>query len=58
MRDPRIDKLAKTLVCFSTDVRGGDNVLIQATDANPELVKALASPSSGCATRESSARCS
>ena len=41
MRDPRIDKLAKTLVCFSTDVRGGDNVLIQATDANPELVKAL-----------------
>ena len=41
MRDPRIDKLAKTLVCFSTNVRSGDNVLIQATDANPELVKAL-----------------
>ena len=41
MRDPRIDKLAKTLVCFSTTVRSGDNVLIQATDANPELVKAL-----------------
>ena len=41
MRDPRIDKLARTLVRFSTQVRDGDNVLIQATDADRELVKAL-----------------
>ena len=41
MRDPRIDKLAQTLVNFSTQVQPGDNVLIQATDANRELVKAL-----------------
>ena len=41
MRVPRIDKLARTLVRFSTQVRDGDNVLIQATDADRELVKAL-----------------
>lgn len=41
MRDPRIDKLAETLVHFSTEVRDGENVLIQASDANRELVKAL-----------------
>ena len=41
MRDARIDKLARTLVRFSTAVQSGDNVLIQATDADRELVKAL-----------------
>lgn len=41
MRDPRIDKLARTLVGFSTNVQPGENVLIQSTDGNRELVKAL-----------------
>ena len=41
MRDPRYDKLARTLVGYSTQVRPGENVLIQSTDADRELVKAL-----------------
>ena len=41
MRDPRIQKLAQTLVGFSTQVHSGDNVLIQAANGNTELVKAL-----------------
>ena len=41
MRDARIDRLAETLVRFSTEVRPGENVLIQSVNGNRELVKAL-----------------
>ena len=41
MRDPRVDKLARTLVGFSTGVQAGENVLIQSTNGDVELVKAL-----------------
>ncbi|NLD59008.1 MAG: aminopeptidase [Clostridiales bacterium] len=41
MRDARIDRLAETLVHFSTEVKPGENVLIQSVNGNRELVKAL-----------------
>ena len=41
MMDPRIQKLAKTLVGFSTRVQPGENVLIEARDGGEDLVKAL-----------------
>lgn len=39
--DSRIEKLAKTLVHFSTKVQPGDNVLIEAVNEDQYLVKAL-----------------
>ena len=39
--DPRIKKLAETLIRFSTRVQPGDNVLIQARNETDELVRAL-----------------
>ncbi len=41
MMDPRIEKLANTLVSFSTAVKAGDNVLISATNDCDPLVIAL-----------------
>lgn len=41
MTDPRVIKLANTLVGFSTQVGAGDNVLINATNDCGMLVKAL-----------------
>ena len=41
MMDPRVQKLAKNLVGFSTRVQPGDNVLIEARDGGEDLVKAL-----------------
>lgn len=41
MTDPRIEKLANTLVNFSTEAKAGDNVLISATNGCEPLVKAL-----------------
>jgi len=41
MKDPRIEKLANTLVNFSTEVKSGDNVLISATNGCETLTKAL-----------------
>lgn len=39
--DPRIEKLARTLVHFSTRVQAGENVLIEARDGGEALVQAL-----------------
>ena len=39
--DPRVEKLAQTLVRFSTRVQPGENVLIQARNETDELVRAL-----------------
>ncbi len=41
MMDPRIEKLANTLVNFSTEAKPGDNVLVSATNGCEPLVKAL-----------------
>ena len=41
MRDPRIIQLAKNLVQYSTNVREGEKVLIEATDVPVEIVEAL-----------------
>ncbi len=41
MYDPRIDKLAKQLVCYSTAVKKGENVLIDLFDVPPEIGVAL-----------------
>jgi aminopeptidase len=41
MKDPRIEKLAHTLVTYSVKARKGDHVLIQNTNSEPELVRAL-----------------
>lgn len=41
MTDPRIEKLASTLVNFSTQAKAGDNVLISAVNGCEMLVKAL-----------------
>ena len=43
--DPRIKKLAETLIRFSTRVQPGDNVLIQARNETDELVRAALSHS-------------
>lgn len=39
--DPRVSKLAQTLVRFSTRVQAGENVLIEARNGGDNLVKAL-----------------
>ena len=39
--DPRTEKLARTLVRYSTRVGAGDNVLIEAGGGGRELVRAL-----------------
>ena len=39
--DPRVEKLAKTLVHYSTKIQRGDRVLIDAVDGGRDLVKAL-----------------
>ena len=39
--DPRVEKLARTLVHYSTRVKRGDRVLIEAVDGGRDLVKAL-----------------
>ena len=39
--DPRVEKLARTLIQFSTRVQKGDNVLIQARNETDALVRAL-----------------
>ena len=39
--DPRVEKLARTLIRFSTRVQKGDNVLIQARNETDALVRAL-----------------
>ena len=39
--DPRIEKLARTLIRFSTKVQPGENILIQARNERDELVRAL-----------------
>ena len=39
--DPRVEKLAKTLVRYSTRIQSGDKVLIEAVDGGRDLVKAL-----------------
>ena len=41
MMDPRVEKLAKTLITFSTEVNPGENVLISATNDCDMLVRAL-----------------
>lgn len=41
MHDPRFDKLAKSLTGFSTALRRGDKVLIEAFDIPPEMTVAL-----------------
>ncbi|MFL2483235.1 MAG: aminopeptidase [Verrucomicrobiales bacterium] len=41
MHDPRIDKLAKQLVTYSTSVKRGDNVLIDAYDVPDSIIIAL-----------------
>jgi len=41
MTDPRIAKLAKNLVGFSTKVKPGENVLIQSRNGNQDLVRCL-----------------
>lgn len=41
MMDPRVEKLAQGLVNFSTRVQPGDNVMIESTNGNEMLVKAL-----------------
>ncbi|MDD6884496.1 MAG: aminopeptidase [Eubacteriales bacterium] len=41
MMDPRMERLAETLVNFSVEVKPGDNVLISSTNGNEMLVKAL-----------------
>lgn len=41
MMDPRIEKLAHGLVHFSTKVQPGDRVMIESTNGNEMLVKAL-----------------
>ena len=41
MHDPRIDKLAKQLVNYSTSVKRGDNVLIDAYDVPDSIITAL-----------------
>ena len=41
MHDPRIDKLAKQLVNYSTSVKRGDNVLIDAYDVPDSIIIAL-----------------
>jgi len=41
MMDSRIEKLAHGLVTFSTKVQPGDNVMIESTNGNDMLVKAL-----------------
>lgn len=39
--DPRIEKLARTLIRFSTKLQPGENILIQARNERDELVRAL-----------------
>ena len=39
--DPRVEKLAKTLIHYSTRIQPGDKLLIEATDGGSDLVKAL-----------------
>lgn len=41
MHDPRLDKLAKSLVSFSTSLKKGDKALIDAFDIPPEMTIAL-----------------
>jgi aminopeptidase len=41
MKDPRIEKLADILVNYSVKVRAGDKVLIQSSNVEPLLVRAL-----------------
>ena len=41
MMDPRIEKLARGLVRFSTRVQPGENVLLESTNGNDMLLKAL-----------------
>lgn len=41
MRDPRIQKLAQNLVCYSIDVQPGENVLIDIIGTERELAKSL-----------------
>ncbi|RNB84849.1 aminopeptidase [Brevibacillus fluminis] len=41
MLDPRLTKLAKVLVNYSTNIQKGDNVLIEAIDIDQPLVKEL-----------------
>ncbi len=42
MTDPRLEKLARIVVTYSTSVRRGDNVLIEAVDVPPQAVIAIA----------------
>ena len=41
MMDPRVEKLARTLIGYSTRVQPGENVLIEAWNGGNDLVKAL-----------------
>ena len=41
MTDPRIDRLAQVLVSYSTSIREGDRVLIEAQPAAEPLIRAL-----------------
>lgn len=41
MKDPRIDKLARTLIRYSTRLSAGENVLIEAFDVPADIVVAL-----------------
>ncbi len=41
MKDPRYARLADVLACFSTKVKAGDNVLIDAYDIPDEMAEAL-----------------
>ncbi len=41
MKDPRIDKLAGSLIEYSVKLQPGENVLIENTGVEPELVNAL-----------------
>ena len=39
--DPRVEKLARTLIRYSTRIQPGDNLLIEAVNGGHDLVKAL-----------------
>ncbi len=47
MQDPRIERLAQVLTHYSTKVKTGDKVLIEATDVPVEIVEALVDEVSG-----------
>ena len=56
MHDPRFDKLAKGLVSFSTELRKGEKVLIDAFDIPAEMTIALVRAARAARSRATRAR--